>query len=81
MYVLPIEFIVGFVSNRDPKYGTWYIQAICEVFMKHAHDTDIESMLKIVDGMLENKNHVVRQTASYENRGFKRCYLHPGLHK
>jgi caspase-like apoptosis-related cysteine protease len=38
----------GFSSNRDIYLGTWYIQAICEVFMEHACDTDIEDMLKMV---------------------------------
>lgn len=38
----------GFMSNRDIYLGTWYIQAICEVFMEHACDTDIEDMLKMV---------------------------------
>ena len=28
--------------------GTWYIQAVCEVFMEHACDTDVEDMLKMV---------------------------------
>ena len=38
----------GFVSHRDVYLGTWYISAICEVFMKHACDTDVEDMLKMV---------------------------------
>lgn len=38
----------GFSSNRDVHLGTWYIQAICEVFMEHACDTDVEDMLKMV---------------------------------
>lgn len=38
----------GFVSNRDVYLGTWYIQAICEVFMEYACDTDVEDMLKMV---------------------------------
>lgn len=38
----------GFSSNRDIYLGTWYIQAICEIFMEHACDTDIEDMLKMV---------------------------------
>jgi hypothetical protein len=38
----------GFASNRDIYLGTWYIQAICEVFMEHACDTDVEDMLKMV---------------------------------
>jgi hypothetical protein len=38
----------GFKSNRDVYLGTWYIQAICEIFMEHACDTDVEDMLKMV---------------------------------
>ena len=38
----------GFASNRDVYLGTWYIQAICEVFMEHACDLDVEDMLKMV---------------------------------
>lgn len=73
--------VPGFVSHRDPVTGTWYIQTICEVFMKNAHDTDVESMLKMVDQRLENIVHAhnSRQTTSFENRGFKTLFLHPGL--
>lgn len=72
--------VPGFVSHRDPQTGTWYIQTICEVFMNHAHDTDVESMLKMVDAKLEKIVHSSsRQTTSFENRGFKTCFLHPGL--
>ena len=38
----------GFTSNRDVYLGTWYIQAVCEVFMEHAWNTDVEDMLKMV---------------------------------
>jgi hypothetical protein len=38
----------GFASNRDVFLGTWYIQAICEIFMENACDTDVEDMLKMV---------------------------------
>jgi hypothetical protein len=40
--------VPGFISNRDVYLGTWYIQAICEVFMEHACDTNVEDMLKMV---------------------------------
>jgi hypothetical protein len=40
--------VPGFMSNRDVYLGTWYIQAICEVFMEHACDTHVEDMLKMV---------------------------------
>ncbi|KAF2903100.1 hypothetical protein ILUMI_03088 [Ignelater luminosus] len=73
--------IPGFASHRDPKNGTWYIQAICKVFMEHAHDTDVESLLKMVDSALSTlvSDSGSRQTSSFENRGFKTCYFHPQL--
>ncbi|GJQ75906.1 cysteine-type endopeptidase [Trypoxylus dichotomus] len=75
--LLAFATIPGFVSHRDPKLGTWYIQAICKIFMEHAHDTDVENLLKIVDENLAQNYTSHRQTSSYENRGFKRCYLNP----
>jgi len=38
----------GFGSHRNVYLGTWYIQAVCEVFMEHAWNTDVEDMLKLV---------------------------------
>jgi hypothetical protein len=40
--------VLGFTSNRNKYLGTWYIEAICEIFMEHACDTDVEDMLKMV---------------------------------
>lgn len=74
---------LGDKSYRDICLGTWYIQAICKVFMEHAHDTDIENLLKLVDVELKDlcSEDGNMQTTSYENRAFKVCYLHPGLHQ
>lgn len=71
----------GFASNRDVYLGTWYIQAICEVFMEHACDTDVEDMLKMVDQKLATliSEEGSLQTSSYENRGFRKFYFNPGL--
>lgn len=73
--------VPGFVSHRDTQKGTWYIQLFCQTVMEHAHDTDIEGILKIVDAGLSNleSSFNTKQTSNYENRGFRRCYLHPGL--
>ncbi|GLV44507.1 Death regulator Nedd2-like caspase [Carabus blaptoides fortunei] len=73
----------GDKSYRDIHRGTWYIQLICQVFMNHAYDTDIEHLLKMVDQhlsylMSDDEN---MQTSTYESRAFKRCYLHPALYE
>lgn len=73
----------GCVSYRHTLEGTWYIQAICKTFMDKAHNMDIESLLKLVNKGLRAvcENEKLSQTASYENRDFKVCYLHPGIYK
>lgn len=75
--------IAGFVAYRSPKSGSWYIELLCKVFMEHACDTDVETLLKIVDSQLENtKMDGLRQTSNYENRGFnKLCFINPGVTK
>lgn len=62
--------------------GTWYIQAICEIFMKNSWNTHIEDLLKMVDEKLSylRSHDLTMQTATYTNEGFKICYLNPGLY-
>ncbi|XP_022907697.2 caspase Dronc-like [Onthophagus taurus] len=65
-------------AYRHTIEGSWYINDLCQVFMEHAHDTDIEHLLKMVDEKLRNRNDKDRwQTSEYENLGFKDCYLNP----
>lgn len=51
--------------------------------MEHAHDTDVERLLKMVDKeLMELKSSEGSlQTATYQSVGFKICYLHPGIYK
>ncbi|CAH0555779.1 unnamed protein product [Brassicogethes aeneus] len=66
----------GFVSYRDPVEGSWYIQKLCEVIELHGHSLDIEDILKIVDEEISKMGKTNTQTACYESRGFKKCYLY-----
>lgn len=66
----------GYVSNRDPSRGSWYIQSLCETVKRHYKDYHIEDILKIVDDELSNKHPRYTQTSTYESRGFKRCFLY-----
>ncbi|XP_071054131.1 caspase Dronc-like [Onthophagus taurus] len=69
----------GFSAHRDTISGSWYINDLCRIFMDHAHDTDVEGLLKMVDQKLSN--HGIDgsdlQTSTYESLGFKVCYLNP----
>ena len=54
----------GNVSWRSPRYGSWYISKLCEVFVDYAPQQDLLSMLTIV-------NHKVSE--AYTTQGFKQC--------
>lgn len=75
--------IPGRKSFRDPQYGSWYIEVMCEVWSEHAHDTHLDNLLKIVGNTLSIRrteaNHL--QTSSNEDRGFhKLLYFNPGFY-
>nr|AHH02584.1 caspase-5 [Plutella xylostella] len=68
----------GFVSRRDPEKGSWYVQALCEVFAARAHDCHVGQLFTLVDTALHRRFH--SQTSSVDRWGFnKLLYLHPGL--
>ncbi|XP_047988533.1 caspase Dronc-like isoform X2 [Leguminivora glycinivorella] len=68
----------GFVSHRDMDKGSWFIQALCEVFAANAHECHVVTLFTLVDKALQERFHV--QTSVVENWGFNcKLYLHPGL--
>nr|AFX60235.1 caspase-5 [Spodoptera exigua] len=70
----------GLVAHRDGKLGSWYIQALCEVFAARAHDCHVEKLFTLVDKRMQDKFKV--QTSSVDRWGFNnRLYLHPGLYE
>jgi len=47
-----------FRSFRNTVYGSWYINAIVRVFMKHAHNTGVCAMMNMVNGLVSTwKSH------------------------
>lgn len=82
-YLIGYATLPGDCSYRDIDKGTWYIQLICEIFMNHAYDTDVQHLLQMVDDRLKNlqTEHGYMQTSCFEVRAFKICYLHPGLYE
>ncbi len=45
----------GFIAYRKPEVGSWYMNAIVQVFSKHSCDTDICAMLNMVNSMISNE--------------------------
>ena len=54
----------GNVSWRSPRYGSWYISTLCDVFADYAPQQDLLSMLTTV-------NHKVSE--AYTAKGYKQC--------
>ncbi|XP_066247745.1 caspase-3-like isoform X3 [Euwallacea similis] len=77
--LIAFSTLPGYLSNRNPIHGTWYIQSLCQVFEKYYRQYHIEDMLKLVDEELSNKHPNWTQTSTYENRGFKACYLYKNV--
>lgn len=68
------------MSQRDPSRGSWYFQALCDVFAKRAHDCHVEKLFTLVDQLLQKQFRT--QTSSVDRWGFnRRLYLHPGLYE
>nr|XP_032818164.1 caspase-9 [Petromyzon marinus]XP_032818165.1 caspase-9 [Petromyzon marinus] len=70
----------GFVSWRDCKQGSWFIQVMLEVFKKHAVNEDLISMITLVNEKLSNEYQakgVFKQTSSPLNTLRKRLYFNP----
>ncbi|KAJ3643994.1 hypothetical protein Zmor_026671 [Zophobas morio] len=83
--------VKGYSAHRNSIKGSWYIQLLCKVFMENAHDMDMESLLRKVDEELEivssmpwemsGEGQSTQQTSTFQNIGFKKCYLHPGVYE
>ncbi|KYQ46999.1 Caspase Nc [Trachymyrmex zeteki] len=72
----------GYVSYRDSKTGSWFIQILCKIFMNHAHQNHVQDLFNMIDAELKNlrTTNYECQTSSVQSLGFnKHCYLNPGL--
>ncbi|KAG5882451.1 hypothetical protein JTB14_036453 [Gonioctena quinquepunctata] len=74
--------LLGFYSHRDYFRGSWYIEIMCEIFMNHAHDTAVDTLLSMIDNKLRKRMSEMQsmQTAELRNKGFKKLYLNPGIY-
>ncbi|XP_017040489.1 caspase Dronc [Drosophila ficusphila] len=73
----------GYVTHRDSETGSWYIQKFCDVMAEHAHNTNVEDILKkthaSVGNMRTKKGSM--QTGAFDNLGFnKKLYFNPGFY-
>lgn len=80
--VIAYSTIPGFTSLRDHEKGTWFIQALVETFMNHAHEKELIDLLRMTSDYLSRFTNDLRekQTCNVEMRHlYKRIYFNPGL--
>lgn len=72
----------GFIAYRKPEIGSWYMNAIVQIFSKHACDTDLCAMLNMVNQMISNEvtNMGKKQMSEFTSKLTKPYfYFFPGL--
>ena len=80
--IIAYSTIPGYASLRDHDRGTWFVQSLCEVFMTHAHDTELVDLLRMTSERLSQFTNESgeKQTCNVEMRHlYKRIYFNPGL--
>ena len=80
--IIAYSTIPGYASLRDHDRGTWFVQSLCEVFMSHAHDTELVDLLRMTSERLSQFTNESgeKQTCNVEMRHlYKRIYFNPGL--
>uniref|UniRef100_A0A2M4AQU3 Putative caspase-1 n=1 Tax=Anopheles triannulatus TaxID=58253 RepID=A0A2M4AQU3_9DIPT len=76
--------VPGFAAHRDTNTGSWFVESMCKVWAEHAHDTDVENMMKLVGAHASTyrTETAALQTICTEQRGFfKLLYLNPGYYE
>ena len=72
----------GFIAYRKPDVGSWYMNAIVQVFSKHACDTDICALMNMVNSLISNEvtNTGKKQMSEFTSKLTKPYfYFFPGL--
>ena len=72
----------GYIAYRKPEIGSWYMNAIVQVFSKHAKDTDLCAMLNMVNALISNEvtNMGRKQMSEYTSKFTKPYfYFFPGF--
>eukprot|EP00090_Calanus_glacialis_P014030 TRINITY_DN22662_c0_g1_i2.p1 TRINITY_DN22662_c0_g1~~TRINITY_DN22662_c0_g1_i2.p1 ORF type:complete len:378 (-),score=117.05 TRINITY_DN22662_c0_g1_i2:158-1291(-) len=80
--IIAYSTIPGYASLRDHEKGTWFVQSLVEVFMSHAHDTELVDLLRMTSERLSHFTNEMgeKQTCNVEMRHlYKRIYFNPGL--
>ncbi|XP_071109510.1 caspase-3-like [Haliotis cracherodii] len=72
----------GYMSVRNTKHGTWFIQAIVYIFGKFAHKEDLSSMMTKVNNLVsraKTQNKGYKQVSTLTSQLLKPFYFFPGL--
>ena len=80
-FLLAYSTVPGFVSWRNSEKGSWFVQALCEIFMTYAGQEDLVSMLIRVNGKVAREFQSYKQKKQVPSpvvRLTKKVYFFPG---
>ncbi|XP_055613753.1 caspase Dronc [Uranotaenia lowii] len=75
--------VPGFAAHRDKFKGSWFVESMCDEWAKHAHDTDVEQLMKLVGkntSMYRTEQNNLQTLASEQRGFFDLLYLNPGYY-
>lgn len=73
----------GFIAYRKPEIGSWYMNAIVQIFSKYAKNTDLCAMLNMVNALISNEvtNMGRKQMSEYTSKFTKPYFFfYPGFY-
>ncbi|CAL4169370.1 unnamed protein product, partial [Meganyctiphanes norvegica] len=67
----------GYVSYRHPHRGSWLAEAICDIFMNHAYNLDIDTLMKKVSQIVRKNSteYGTKQVCEVVSRAFDRHFF------
>nr|XP_053629348.1 LOW QUALITY PROTEIN: uncharacterized protein LOC128686445 [Cherax quadricarinatus] len=76
MYIV-YSTVEGFVSFRHPERGSWLMEAICDVFMNHSCDKELETLMKMVSRKVRQNytDDGNKQVCEFVQRAFDRHFF------
>lgn len=78
--LLSFSTVFGYVSYRNTKSGAWYINALMEIFSKHAREEDILSLITLVNHQVARLTTINgwKQIPAPQSTLTRKLYLLPG---
>ena len=63
---------IGYVSLRNTRTGTWFIQTLCQILNEHYTELTLDEMVMLVQQEVAKKEYQIKQMVRYESTLLKK---------